>query len=82
VNVRFLGNAQSASATGVVVVVDVLRDFSFAAYALSLGVERIILADDGCWLASKPRGRGSSATAGDGRAGAARADSSVNQRTR
>ena len=34
------------SATGVVIVVDVLRAFSTAAYALSRGAEKIILVDD------------------------------------
>ena len=43
---RFVGNDGCADIGDVAVVVDVLRAFSFAAYALDAGVERIVLMDD------------------------------------
>lgn len=46
VDIRFIGNDACASVDGLAVVVDVLRAFSFAAYALDAGVERLILMDD------------------------------------
>jgi 2-phosphosulfolactate phosphatase len=48
VDVRFVGIEECASVEhlDVAVVIDVLRAFSFAAYALDAGVERMILMDD------------------------------------
>jgi 2-phosphosulfolactate phosphatase len=46
VDFRFIGIDDCASIDGVAVVVDVLRAFSFAAYALGAGVDRVILMDD------------------------------------
>jgi 2-phosphosulfolactate phosphatase len=46
VDVRFVGNEGGSSVDGVVVVIDVLRAYSFAAYALGAGVDRVILMDD------------------------------------
>ncbi len=43
---RFVGNDGCSDIDGVAVVVDVLRAFSFAAYALDGGVERLVLMDD------------------------------------
>ena len=43
---RFVGNDGCADLEGVAVVVDVLRAFSFAAYALALGVDRLLLMAD------------------------------------
>ena len=43
---RFVGNDGCADLDGIAVVVDVLRAFSFAAYALDRGVDRLILMDD------------------------------------
>ncbi len=45
-DVRFVGNDGCAGLDGVAVVVDVLRAFSFAAYALDLGVDRLVLLED------------------------------------
>jgi 2-phosphosulfolactate phosphatase len=42
----FVGNDDCAGIQGVAVVVDVLRAFSFSAYALAAGVDRLILMDD------------------------------------
>jgi 2-phosphosulfolactate phosphatase len=42
----FVGNDDCAGIRGVAVVIDVLRAFSFAAYALDAGVDRLILMDD------------------------------------
>jgi len=46
VQFRFVSNEDCVDVEGVAVVVDVLRAFSFAAYALAAGIERIILMDD------------------------------------
>jgi 2-phosphosulfolactate phosphatase len=43
---RFVANDECADVDGIAVVVDVLRAFSFAAYALDRGVDRLILTDD------------------------------------
>lgn len=45
-DIRFVGIEDCASIDGVAVVIDVLRAFSFAAYALDAGAERLILTDD------------------------------------
>lgn len=42
----FVSNEECGDIEGVAVVVDVLRAFSFAAYALAAGAERLILMDD------------------------------------
>lgn len=44
--IEILGIGEAGSAEGTVVVIDVLRAFSFAAYAFGAGVDRIILMDD------------------------------------
>jgi 2-phosphosulpholactate phosphatase len=46
VEIRFVGIEDCASIDGVAVVVDVLRTFSFAAYALDCGADRVILVED------------------------------------
>ena len=43
---RFVSNEECGDLEGVAVVVDVLRAFSFAAYALAAGAERLVLMDD------------------------------------
>jgi 2-phosphosulfolactate phosphatase len=43
---RFVSNDECADVEGVVVVIDVLRAFSFAAYALASGADRLVLMDD------------------------------------
>ena len=43
---RFVSNDQCGELEGVAVVIDVLRAFSFAAYALAAGADRLILMDD------------------------------------
>ena len=43
---RFVSNEECVDIQGVAVVIDVLRAFSFAAYALAAGAERLILMDD------------------------------------
>jgi 2-phosphosulfolactate phosphatase len=45
-NFSFVSIGECRSVEGVVVVIDVLRAFSFAAYALASGAERLILVDD------------------------------------
>lgn len=46
VECRFVSSEECGDLVGVAVVVDVLRAFSFAAYALAAGADRIILMDD------------------------------------
>jgi hypothetical protein len=46
VEFKFVGNDNCAGVEGVAVVIDVLRAFSFAAYAIDAGAERIILMED------------------------------------
>jgi 2-phosphosulfolactate phosphatase len=46
VEFRFVSNEECGDVEGVAVVVDVLRAFSFAAYALAAGAERLVLMDD------------------------------------
>jgi len=46
VKFEFVGNDGCDGISGVAVVIDVLRAFSFAAYALDAGVDRLILMDD------------------------------------
>ena len=46
VDFEFVSNDGCAGVTGVAVVVDVIRAFSFAAFALDAGAERLILMDD------------------------------------
>lgn len=46
VEFRFVANSECEDLEGVAVVVDVLRAFSFAAYAFAAGVDRLILMDD------------------------------------
>lgn len=43
---RFVSNDECGDVEGVAVVIDVLRAFSFAAYALGMGADRLILMDD------------------------------------
>ena len=43
---EFVGNDGCEGIEGVAVVIDVIRAFSFAAFALDVGVERLILMDD------------------------------------
>lgn len=43
---RFVSNSECDDLEGIAVVVDVLRAFSFAAYALAAGADRLILMDD------------------------------------
>jgi 2-phosphosulfolactate phosphatase len=43
---RFVANDECADVDGVVIVIDVLRAFSFSAYALAAGAERLVLMDD------------------------------------
>jgi phosphosulfolactate phosphohydrolase-like enzyme len=46
VETRFVAIEDCASIEGVAVVIDVLRAFSFAAYALDAGADRLILMQD------------------------------------
>lgn len=46
VKFRFVSNDECGDLDGVAVVIDVLRAFSFAAYALAAGADRLILMDD------------------------------------
>jgi 2-phosphosulfolactate phosphatase len=46
VDFQLVGNDGCESVDGVAVVIDVLRAYSFAAYALGAGVDRVILMDD------------------------------------
>jgi 2-phosphosulfolactate phosphatase len=46
VEFRFVSNDECGDLEGVAVVIDVLRAFSFAAYALAAGADRLILMDD------------------------------------
>lgn len=46
IETRFVSNDEGAGVEGVAVVIDVLRAFSFSAYALDAGVDHLVLMDD------------------------------------